>query len=467
MGSSGAARRCGRRPIISRYSRRGGRTCRDVRRASALLLLCWVGCEGSDQPAGEIAGARRPAQVAAAQRPPSATRSARSPRRARRREADKEILFGDLHVHTTYSVDAFLFGLPLFGGEGTHPPADACDFARYCSELDFFSLNDHAEGSDAVALAAARSRACASATRARAIPRDPDLVAYVGWEWTQSGTTPDVHFGHKNVIFPGLDDAELPARPISALADDVMKRARYLWLARGAEAALSVAAPPYADFLWWIRQLAAGAALRAGRRRARPAARLHGGRRRSRRAVREARAVAPRVARDPARAHLGHPRAARRDDSRRSSRARATIRIGSGCSRSIRATARPSASTRPPRAPTTRRAAASAARPRADFLPCCWQAGEIVKSRCADPDSDACRERVEEARRLALEAGRDPQWVLPERSGRGVARLRSGARRVQIGALPAPVRERAGRRSRSRARASATRTAIRCASASA
>ena len=192
-----------------------------------------------------------------------------------------------------------------------------------------------------------------------------------------------------------------------------MKRARHLWLARGAEAALSVAAPPYADFLWWIRQLAAGAALRAGRRRARPPARLHGGRGGSRRAVREARAVAPRVARDPARAHLGHPRAAGLDDSRCSSRARATTRIGSGCSRSIPATARPSASTPPPRAPTTRRSAASAARPPLSYLPCCWQAGEIVKSHCADPDSDECRERVEEARRLALEAGRDPQWVLP------------------------------------------------------
>ena len=31
-----------------------------------------------------------------------------------------------------------------------------------------------------------------------------------------------------------------------------------MWLARGAEAVLSLAAPPYADFLWWIRQLATG-----------------------------------------------------------------------------------------------------------------------------------------------------------------------------------------------------------------
>ncbi len=99
--------------------------------AALLCLLCAAGCGERDRGAGVIEGPRRNGEEDAA---------------ARSDDASKRILFGDLHVHTTWSIDAFFYSLPFQGGEGAHPPADACDFARYCSALDFFSINDHAEG---------------------------------------------------------------------------------------------------------------------------------------------------------------------------------------------------------------------------------------------------------------------------------------------------------------------------------
>ena len=127
----------------------------------------------------------------------------------------KQILFGDLHVHTTFSFDAFMSSLPLTGGEGAHPPADACDFARFCSALDFWSINDHAESispthwNDTID----SIRACNDVA---GDPRNPDTVAFLGWEWTQVGRTPETHFGHKNVVVRGLGDDEIPTRPIGA-----------------------------------------------------------------------------------------------------------------------------------------------------------------------------------------------------------------------------------------------------------
>ncbi|MGH7337300.1 MAG: DUF3604 domain-containing protein, partial [Myxococcota bacterium] len=127
------------------------------------------------------------------------------------------MLFGDLHVHTTFSFDAFTFSLPTLGGEGAHPPADACDFARYCSSLDFWSINDH----DFSITPRHWRETIESVRQCNEIAGDsanPDMVAYLGWEWTQVGTVPEQHYGHKNVVLQHLDDARVPARPISALA---------------------------------------------------------------------------------------------------------------------------------------------------------------------------------------------------------------------------------------------------------
>ncbi|MEE2679868.1 MAG: DUF3604 domain-containing protein [Myxococcota bacterium] len=127
----------------------------------------------------------------------------------------KQVLFGDLHVHTTFSFDAFIFSLPLMGGEGAHPPADACDFARYCSALDFWSINDHAFSitPEHWAETIESIRQCNDVA---GDPANPDTVAYLGWEWTQVGLEPDNHYGHKNVILRDLDDAGITARPIAS-----------------------------------------------------------------------------------------------------------------------------------------------------------------------------------------------------------------------------------------------------------
>ena len=127
-------------------------------------------------------------------------------------ESVKQIFFGDLHVHTTFSQDAFLFSLPMLQGEGAHPPSDACNFARFCSSLDFFSITDHAEGmtkkmwEDSIQ----SIRNCDSISDGQ----NKDLVVFAGWEWTQMGATPETHYGHKNVILRDLDN--IPEVPIGA-----------------------------------------------------------------------------------------------------------------------------------------------------------------------------------------------------------------------------------------------------------
>jgi hypothetical protein len=127
----------------------------------------------------------------------------------------KQILFGDLHVHTTFSSDAFRMSLPMVQGDGAHPPADACDFARACAALDFWALTDHAES-----LTASRWQSeIQSVQQCNAMAGDsanPDMVTFIGFEWTQAGRTPATHYGHKNVIFRDTRPEQLPSRPIGS-----------------------------------------------------------------------------------------------------------------------------------------------------------------------------------------------------------------------------------------------------------
>ncbi len=181
------------------------------------LLGVWLygvgaGWFGETEGAGEIRGRSVHASIVG--------RRAQLQRRAHESldvgaHAEKQILFGDLHVHTTFSFDAFLLGLPMLGGEGAHPPADACDFARHCSALDFYSLNDHAE----YLTPELWRESVESVRQCNAVagdPVNPDLVSYLGWEWSQIGTTPEQHHGHKNVVLLSTGDARIPARPIAA-----------------------------------------------------------------------------------------------------------------------------------------------------------------------------------------------------------------------------------------------------------
>ena len=129
---------------------------------------------------------------------------------------DTQILFGDLHVHTSYSVDAALTDTPASKGTPYTTPGDACDFARYCSALDFWSINDHAEGLTPWQWNATKEavRQCNAVTD----PANPDMVSFLGWEWshvTEDGD-PASHYGHKNVIFRDTEEGQVPARPISS-----------------------------------------------------------------------------------------------------------------------------------------------------------------------------------------------------------------------------------------------------------
>jgi hypothetical protein len=170
----------------------------------------WLGLYGRHQGPGKVTEKRVPVAVvdARSQAREEATQALGAPE-------GKQILFGDLHVHTTFSTDAFLWSLPMVQGDGAHPLSDACDYARFCSGLDFWSINDHAEATTPRRWQETKDtiRQCNAVS---GDPENPDVAVFLGWEWSQVGRTPDDHYGHKNVIFKDLGDDQVPTRAIGA-----------------------------------------------------------------------------------------------------------------------------------------------------------------------------------------------------------------------------------------------------------
>lgn len=175
--------------------------------AALFLYVVSMGLLGQSQEAGTVSNTPVPRHVL--------TQHAARQKSATPDGIESQILFGDLHVHSTFSADAYTMSLAMLGGEGSHPPADACDFARYCSALDFWSINDHAEQ-----LTPKRWQETVETIRqCNAVnpdPEHPDTVAFLGWEWSQMGDRPENHYGHRNVILPDLGDDNIPTRPIGS-----------------------------------------------------------------------------------------------------------------------------------------------------------------------------------------------------------------------------------------------------------
>jgi len=378
--------------------------------AAAVLLYIWGVAEGgfgSHRGPGVVAEIPVPVEVVADR----ATRQQEA-RVALEKRADrsvKQILFGDLHVHTTFSSDAFLFSLPILQGEGAHPPADACDFARYCSGLDFWSINDHAELLSPRQWEEIRAsiRQC---NEVAGDPGSPDLVSFLGWEWTQMADTPESQYGHKNVILRDSADGDVPARPIGAGRTSLDAAVREMPLATRALMPLPDLPDlgPYADFARYRAEVLEVPTCPRGVD------------------VRELpndcfeSAETPRVLFEklgqwgfhtlviphgtswgihaPPNSSLDGQLGGGQHDPRL--QRLFEVYSGHGTSEVYRGWRHLTAGLD---------GAAACPEPSADFTPCCWRAGELIRERCTDVIEEECEARVLQARAFFAQAGMDPR----------------------------------------------------------
>lgn len=367
-----------------------------------LLFLTGLGCEGEHMGPGTPGPEPRAAADVRA-------RGERQKREAPSRS--KQILFGDLHVHTTFSPDAFVMSLPLMGGEGAHPPADACDYARYCAGLDFWSVNDHAEGIspqhwqetvDSI-------QACNAVA---GDPSDPDTVAFLGWEWSQVGSTPETHYGHKNVILRDSAPDAVPARPIAAPRPEFRVPLMPLTARLILPMVFFSERQRYFDYSLYREEVESVPLCATGID------------------TRELPADCHEIARDPKelfakldqwdlpslviphgtawglmappRSNWENQRLPDQHDPDRQNLIE--VYSGHGNSESFRdwmATELDAAGNPVCGEPTE------------SYEPCCWRAGEIIRARCEDAETAECDARVEEARRNYIEAGVAGHYTIP------------------------------------------------------
>jgi hypothetical protein len=383
-------------------------TRRTVLLGAALAIA--AGCGEWEAGPGSIEGAPRSREAIAAAAAAQRDAAARLRLGATPPTTDEKlVLFGDLHVHTSFSWDGFLLSLPLAGGEGAHPSADACDFARHCAGLDFFALTDHAESlsREQWELEKESVRQCNALA---GDPRDPDIVVFAGFEWSQAGLTPDTHWGHRCVIFPGTDDAELPLRPIAS----EVQGERYARL-RASFATLRWIQPwhfraydafvDYLDSLIELRPCAGGAptadCIDLAETPGDLYAKLDAG-------GFEALVIPHGTAwgtYTPAGASIDRHLDPGHYDPRR----QPLIEIFSGHGNSEEYRSWREREFGPDGEPTC-------PEPSPGYLPCCWQAGEIMRRRCGDLPDAECEARVEQARRFGARAWTRPQQIFPDAS---------------------------------------------------
>ena len=328
-------------------------------------------------------------------------------------QSDTQILFGDTHVHSTHSLDAFLWSLPNSQGDGPHLMADACDYARFCSAIDFWVMTDHAEGSTPRKWGET-IKAVQNCNKVNQNKNLKDTISFVGYEWTQISPDIDEHYGHKNVLFLETDNDLLPGIPYGAAgyASDGFRDNDNLPTVKQNMVASSVVdfsnRQRYADFISFVEEVLAHPDCDMSDPDPRNCYR-------SVRSPKELFEVLDDVKSDsiviphgntwgyytPAESNWDKQLSDQHDPNRQIS-----IEVFSGHGNSEEY--------RPWSATKTENSVAICPPPSKNYLPSCWRAGEIVLERCLAEglEESLCLEKSELAKKNYIDGGNFGHWAL-------------------------------------------------------